>query len=68
MANDVLKEFAVVIERSDGTIMTLKPEAFRLAARCPSTLLLSTCVERYNARMIREGIRESATIVPRNRR
>lgn len=53
-----------MIERSNGTLMTLKPEAFRLAARCPDTLLLSTCVERYNARMAREGIREQARLEP----
>lgn len=67
MASDVLGDFVVVIERNDGTVMTLKPEAFRLAARCPTTLLLSTCVERYNARMIRDGIREHASLVPRRR-
>ena len=67
MATDVLKDFRVVIERADGTLMPLSPEAFRLTARCPSTLLLATCVERYNARMAREGITERASIVPRKR-
>lgn len=62
---DVLRGYAVIVESSDGTLRTYKPETFRLAARCPSTLLLSTCVERYNARMAREGIKEHARLVPR---
>ena len=65
---DVLRDFVVIIETSDGTLRTFKPEAFRLAARCPSMLLLSTCVERYNARMKREGIREHAQLVPATKR
>ena len=60
-----MRDFAVLLESEDGRIRTLRPEVFRLAARCPSTLLLSTCVERYNARMAREGIRETARLVPR---
>lgn len=60
---DVLKGFRVVVETADGTLRTYRPEAFRLAARCPSTLLLSTCVERYNARMAREGIHERARLI-----
>lgn len=68
MADDVLKDFVVVLETAGGTLQTLKPEAFRLAARCPSTLLLSTCVERYNARMKREGINEHAHLMPRKGR
>lgn len=67
MAEDVLRDFVVVLETADGTIRSYKPEAFRLAARCPSTLLLSTCVERYNARMTREGINEHARLVPRKK-
>ena len=67
MSIGVLEDFSVMIESRDGTVMTLRPEAFRLAARCPSTLLLSTCVERYNARMARDGIDDRATIVPRRR-
>lgn len=61
---DVFKDFRVMIESTDGTIRTYKPETFRLAARCPSTLLLSVCVERYNARMAREGISDRAQLVP----
>jgi hypothetical protein len=61
---DVLKDFRVVVETADGTLHTHSSEAFRLAARCPSTLLLSTCVARYNARMVREGINERARLVP----
>lgn len=68
MAEDVLKDFDVVLETADGRLRTLRPEAFRLAARCPSTLLLSTCVERYNARMKREGLNESASLVPARKR
>jgi hypothetical protein len=64
VAEDVLRDFVVVLETEGGTLQTLRPEAFRLAARCPSTLLLSTCVERYNARMAREGINERAQLVP----
>lgn len=60
---DVLKDFRVVIETADGTLRTYQPEAFRLAARCPITLLLSTCVERYNARMVRDGIYEHARLI-----
>ena len=67
MSIGVLEGFSVMIESRDGTVMTLRPEAFRLVARCPSTLLLSTCVERYNARMARDGIADRATIVPRRR-
>ena len=62
---DVLENFKVVLERSDGTLYTLSADAFRDVARCPSTLLLTTCVERYNARMAREGVRERASIVPK---
>ena len=68
MAEEVLKEFVVVLETAGGTLQTFKPEAFRLAARCSSTLLLSICVERYNARMVREGINERARLVPACRR
>lgn len=68
MTDDVLRDFVVVIESSDGTLRTFKPEEFRLAARCPTTLLLSTCVERYNSRMAREGIREHAQLIPRKKR
>ena len=67
MTKDVLRDFVVVLETADGTLRTYKPEEFRLAARCPSTLLLSTCVERYNARMVREGINERARLVPRKK-
>ena len=62
---DVLEGYKVVLERSDGTLYTLSANAFRAVARCPSTLLLTTCVERYNARMAREGLRERASIVPK---
>ena len=62
MVADPLQDFVVVLETADGTLRTYQPEAFRLAARCPSTLLLSTCVERYNARMKREGIREHVSL------
>jgi hypothetical protein len=65
---DVLEDYVVMIEKRDGTVTTFQPMAFRLAARCPSTLLLSTCVERYNARMAREGIADRAFLVPRKRR
>lgn len=68
MADDAFKDFVVVVESTDGTLRTFKPQEFRLAARCPMTLLLPTCVERYNARMVREGVREHAQIVPRNKR
>lgn len=68
MADDVLKDFVVLVESTDGTLRTHRPDAFRLAARCPSTLLLSTCVERYNARMKREDIREHAQLVPARKR
>lgn len=68
MAEDVLRDFVVVLETADGTLRTYRPEVFRLAARCPSTLLLSTCVERYNARMAREGINEHARLVPAPKR
>ena len=67
MSIGVLEDFSVMIESRDGTVMTLRPEAFRLVARCPSTLLLSTCVERYNVRMTREGLDDRAVIVPRRR-
>lgn len=59
-----MRDFAVLLESEDGRIRTLRPEAFRLAACYPSTLLLSTCIERYNARMERERIRETARLVP----
>lgn len=65
MTDDVLKNFVVVVETADGTIHSYRPETFRLAARCQSTLLLSTCVERYNARMAREGLVERARLMPR---
>lgn len=68
MADKAFKDFVVVVESTDGTLRTFKPAEFRLAARCPTTLLLPTCVERYNARMKREGIGEHAQIVPRNKR
>lgn len=68
MPTDVLEDYSVMIEKRDGTVMTLRPEAFRLVARCPNTLLLATCVERYNARMVREGLADRATLVPRKRR
>lgn len=68
MTEDILRDFVVMIETSDGTLRTFQPEAFRIAARCPSTLLLSTCVERYNARMKREGLREHAQLVPKSKR
>ena len=65
---DVFEDFTVALERADGTIYTLSPEAFRLAARCQSTLLLTACVKRYNARMVREGINEHARLVSKRRR
>ena len=68
MADDVLRDFVVIVESTDGTLRTWKPEMFRQIARCPNTLLLSTCVERYNDRMKREGIREHAQLVPAPKR
>ena len=69
---DVLKDFRVVVVTADGMLHTYSPEAFReavcLAAYCPNTLPLSTCVARYNARMVREGINESARLVPARKR
>lgn len=68
MPTDVLEDYSVMIEKRDGTVMTFRPEAFRLTARCPSTLLLTTCVARYNARMTREGVADRAALVPRKPR
>jgi hypothetical protein len=62
VAVDLFQDFAVILETANGTLRTYSPEVFREAAHCPSTLLLSTCVERYNARMAREGINESARL------
>ena len=64
---DVLGGFRVVLEREDGTLYTLSADAFRAVARCPQALLLTTCVERYNARMARVGLRERASIIPKAR-
>jgi hypothetical protein len=64
MAN-VLGAFVVLLETSDGTLRTYKPETFRLMARCPSTLLITECVKRYNDRMRREGIKEHASLLPK---
>jgi len=33
VAEDVLRDFFVVLETADGTMRSYKPEAFRLAAR-----------------------------------
>jgi len=68
VAGDVLKDFDVLVEFSDGQLRTFRAEEFRRLARCPSRLLLSTCVEWYNAKMKRDGIREHAQLVPRTKR
>jgi hypothetical protein len=65
--SEAFKEFAVVIETVDGTLHPYKPEVFRLAARCSSTLLLTECIKRYNTRMAREGIKEHARLMPRHK-
>lgn len=57
---DAFKDFRVMVETADGTFYPLKPEDFRLVSHCPDTLSLDECVKRYNARMVREGIREHA--------
>jgi hypothetical protein len=65
--NGILRDFVVMVESADGTLRTIKPEAFRLMAGCSTAMLLSTCVERYNAKMAREGIGAQAHLVPRRR-
>jgi len=68
VTEDVLKDFDVMVEFSDGKLRTFRPEEFRHLARCPSRLLLSTCVEWYNTKMKRDGIGEHAQLVPRKKR